>query len=113
MIGSLGGIADDNRQRCLDWFERLGEDKVRLYAQLDGERFFGDWPTRQLAWNWLAHQEEERRGRRRRARLRRTSAVVGLLLATLAALAGGLVLSHHPPTVSDHGRLTSQAAAAR
>lgn len=61
-----GGIADSaramediDRQRTLDYFERLGKKRVRLYAAIDCDRFLGGWQVRELADQWLATKEAE------------------------------------------------------
>ena len=49
----------ESRQRTLEYFERLGVDKVRLYVAVDSERYLGDWQIRELADEWLASKENE------------------------------------------------------
>lgn len=53
-------MEDVDRQRKLDYFERLGPERVRLYAAVDCERFLGNWEVRELADQWLAGKESER-----------------------------------------------------
>lgn len=48
-----------DRQRTLEYFERLGKDKVRLYAAVDCDRFLGNWQVRELADEWLAAKDAE------------------------------------------------------
>lgn len=50
-----------DRRRTLDYFERLGRDKVRLYTAVDCERFLGGWQVRELADQWLAEKDAEER----------------------------------------------------
>lgn len=50
-------MEDVDRQRKLDYFERLGPERVRLYAAVDCERFLGNWEVRELADQWLAGKE--------------------------------------------------------
>lgn len=54
---------DPDRRRTLDYFERLGPERVRLYAAIDCERFLGGWQVRELADQWLAAKEAEARSR--------------------------------------------------
>ncbi|HEY0835771.1 MAG TPA: hypothetical protein VGE72_17845 [Azospirillum sp.] len=54
-------LSDDDRQRKVEYFERLGKDRVRLYAAVDCDRFLGDWQVRELADQWLAQKDEEAR----------------------------------------------------
>jgi hypothetical protein len=49
-----------DRQRKLDYFERLGPERVRLYAAIDCERFLGNWEVLELADQWLAGKEAEK-----------------------------------------------------
>ncbi|WP_207455427.1 hypothetical protein [Azospirillum sp. SYSU D00513] len=51
------------RQRTLEYFERLGLDKVRLYVAIDCERYLGDWQVRELADQWIASKDDEARRR--------------------------------------------------
>lgn len=55
------GMQDIDRQRTLDYFERLGKERVRLYTAVDCERFLGGWQVRELAEEWLAAKDEEER----------------------------------------------------
>lgn len=50
-----------DRQRTIDYFERLGRDKVRLYSAIDCDRYLGDWQVRELADQWLAAKAAEDR----------------------------------------------------
>ena len=50
-----------DRQRTIDYFERLGRDKVRLYSAIDCDRYLGDWQVRELADQWLADKATEER----------------------------------------------------
>ncbi len=54
---------EPDRQRTLDYFERLGPERVRLYTAIDCDRFLGDWQVRELADQWLAAKEAEARSR--------------------------------------------------
>lgn len=54
---------DPDRRRTLDYFERLGPERVRLYAAIDCDRFLGGWQVRELADQWLAAKEAEARAR--------------------------------------------------
>ena len=51
------------RQRTLEYFERLGVEKVREYVALDCERYLGNWQVRELADQWLAAKDAEARRR--------------------------------------------------
>jgi hypothetical protein len=55
------GFAMDDRERgrTLDYFERLGVERVRLYSRIDCERFLGGWQVRELAEEWLAAQDAQ------------------------------------------------------
>lgn len=59
--GTVRPLSDDDRRRTLQYFERLGKDRVRLYAAVDCERFLGNWQVRELADAWLAAKDEEER----------------------------------------------------
>ncbi|PNQ97640.1 hypothetical protein C1S70_17680 [Azospirillum argentinense] len=48
-----------DRQRTLDYFERLGRDKVRLYSAIDCDRYLGGWQVRELADQWLDEKAAE------------------------------------------------------
>lgn len=48
-----------DRRRTLEYFERLGKERVRLYSAVDCDRFLGDWQVRELADEWLAAKEAE------------------------------------------------------
>ena len=50
-----------DRQRTLDYFERLGRDKVRLYSAIDCDRYLGGRQVRELADQWLAEKAAEER----------------------------------------------------
>ncbi|AWK86283.1 hypothetical protein [Azospirillum thermophilum] len=50
-----------DRRRTLDYFERLGQTRVRLYTAIDCDRFLGDWQVRELADEWLAGKQTEDR----------------------------------------------------
>ncbi|CAO3407881.1 hypothetical protein [Azospirillum largimobile] len=52
-------MEDIDRQRTLDYFERLGKERVRLYTAIDCERFLGDWQVRELADQWLDAKNAE------------------------------------------------------
>jgi len=52
-------LSDDDRQRTIEYFERLGKDRVRLYAAVDCDRFLGNWQVRELADQWLAQKDAE------------------------------------------------------
>lgn len=52
-------LSDDDRQRTIEYFERLGKDRVRLYAAVDCDRFLGNWQVRELADHWLAQKDSE------------------------------------------------------
>ena len=54
-------MTDADRERTLQYFERLGKDRVRLYAAVDCDRFLGNWQVRELADQWLAGKDEEAR----------------------------------------------------
>lgn len=56
-------MEDIDRQRTLEYFERLGKERVRLYAAIDCERFLGGWQVRELADQWLAGQDGDNRAR--------------------------------------------------
>lgn len=56
-------MEDIDRQRTLEYFERLGKERVRLYAAIDCERFLGGWQVRELADQWLDAKEAEKGGR--------------------------------------------------
>lgn len=68
-------LEDVDRQRTLEYFERLGKERVRLYAAVDCERFLGDWQVRELADQWLAEQDAPQRPRPLWRRLLRRPAV--------------------------------------
>lgn len=68
-------LEDVDRQRTLEYFERLGKERVRLYAAVDCERFLGDWQVRELADQWLAEQDAVPRSRPLWRRLLRRPAV--------------------------------------
>ncbi len=68
-------LEDVDRQRTLEYFERLGKERVRLYAAVDCERFLGDWQVRELADQWLAEQDAAPRPRPLWRRLLRRPAV--------------------------------------
>lgn len=53
---------ETDRRRTLAYFERLGKDRVRLYAAIDCERFLGNWQVRELADEWIAAKEAELKG---------------------------------------------------
>ncbi|WP_029009497.1 hypothetical protein [Azospirillum halopraeferens] len=59
--GTVRPLSDDDRRRTLQYFERLGKDRVRLYAAVDCDRFLGNWQVRELADAWLAEKDEEER----------------------------------------------------
>lgn len=61
--GTGSGMEEIDRRRTLDYFERLGRERVRLYAAVDCDRFLGDWRVRELADEWLAWKEAEDRTR--------------------------------------------------
>lgn len=48
-----------DRRRTLEYFERLGKERVRLYSAVDCDRFLGGWQVRELADEWLDAQEAE------------------------------------------------------
>ncbi|CAO3448527.1 hypothetical protein [Azospirillum largimobile] len=52
-------MEDIDRQRTLDYFERLGKERVRLYTAINCERFLGDWQVRELADEWLDAKNAE------------------------------------------------------
>ena len=52
---------DIDRQRTVEYFERLGKERVRLYTAVDCDRFLGGWQVRELAEEWLAAKDEEER----------------------------------------------------
>lgn len=52
-----------DRQRTLEYFERLGPERVRLYTAIDCDRFLGNWQVRELADEWLAGKEAEERAK--------------------------------------------------
>ncbi|WP_448190345.1 hypothetical protein [Azospirillum sp. sgz301742] len=54
-------MQDVDRQRTLEYFERLGKERVRLYTAVDCDRFLGGWQVRELAEEWLAEKEAEER----------------------------------------------------
>ncbi|MGQ9368754.1 hypothetical protein [Azospirillum sp. ST 5-10] len=54
-------MSEDDRRRTLQYFERLGKDRVRLYAAVDCDRFLGNWQVRELADDWLTAKDEEER----------------------------------------------------
>lgn len=58
-IGTMRAMEDIDRQRTLEYFERLGKDRVRLYAAVDCDRFLGNWQVRELADQWLAEKDAE------------------------------------------------------
>ena len=60
-IGTMRIMDDGDRQRALEYFERLGKEKVRLYAAIDCDRFLGNWQVRELADQWLDDKEAEGR----------------------------------------------------
>ncbi len=55
------GMQDFDRQRTLDYFERLGKERVRLYTAVDCDRFLGGWQVRELAEEWLTTKDAEER----------------------------------------------------
>lgn len=55
------GMQDIDRQRTLDYFERLGKERVRLYTAVDCDRFLGGWQVRELAEEWLTAKDAEER----------------------------------------------------
>jgi len=55
------GMQDIDRQRTLEYFERLGKERVRLYTAVDCDRFLGGWQVRELAEEWLAAKDAEER----------------------------------------------------
>lgn len=55
------GLHDIDRQRTLDYFERLGKERVRLYTAVDCDRFLGGWQVRELAEEWLSAKDAEER----------------------------------------------------
>lgn len=59
--GAARPMSEDDRRRTLQYFERLGKDRVRLYAAVDCDRFLGNWQIRELADDWLAAKDEEER----------------------------------------------------
>lgn len=48
-----------DRHRTIEYFERLGRDRVRLYTRIDCDRFLGGWQVRELADEWLAAKDAE------------------------------------------------------
>ncbi len=50
-----------DRQRTIEYFERLGKERVRLYTAVDCDRFLGGWQVRELAEQWLIAKDEEER----------------------------------------------------
>jgi hypothetical protein len=52
-------MENQDRERTLAYFERLGPERVRLYTRIDCERFFGGWQARELAEEWLAARESD------------------------------------------------------
>ena len=54
-------MQDIDRQRTLDYFERLGKKRVRLYTAVDCDRFLGGWQVRELAEEWLNAKDAEER----------------------------------------------------
>ena len=63
-VFSVKRVMDDaTRQRTLEYFERLGLDKVRLYVAVDCERYLGDWQVRELADQWITSKDDEARSR--------------------------------------------------
>lgn len=48
------------RRRHIAYFERLGEQRVRLYTAIDCDRYLGDWQVRELADQWLEAKVLER-----------------------------------------------------
>jgi len=62
---------EPDRQRTLDYFERLGPERVRLYTAIDCDRFLGGWQVRELADQWLDAKEAEVRPRSLLSRLLR------------------------------------------
>ncbi len=56
---ACGAMEDIDRQRTLEYFERLGKKRVRLYTAIDCERFLGGWQVRELADQWLAVKDAE------------------------------------------------------
>lgn len=52
-------MQDIDKQRTLEYFERLGEKRVRLYSAVDCDRFLGGWQVRELAEEWLAAKGAE------------------------------------------------------
>lgn len=58
-----GVMTQEDRTRLIDYLERLGERKVRLYSGIDCARFFGGWQQAEVVEAWL---DGRARGRRRR-----------------------------------------------
>lgn len=54
-------MQDIDRQRTLEYFERLGKERVRLYTAVDCDRFLGGWQVRELAEEWLSAKDAEER----------------------------------------------------
>ncbi|HYG86331.1 MAG TPA: hypothetical protein VD978_08745 [Azospirillum sp.] len=54
-------MQDIDRRRTLEYFERLGKERVRLYTAVDCDRFLGGWQVRELAEEWLTGKDEEER----------------------------------------------------
>lgn len=52
-------MEEQDRQRTLDYFERLGRERVRLYSAVDCDRFLGNWEVRELAEQWLSAKDAE------------------------------------------------------
>lgn len=57
----MRAMEDIDRRRTLEYFERLGKERVRLYAAIDCDRFLGNWQVRELADEWLAAKDAENR----------------------------------------------------
>lgn len=53
-------MEEADRRRKIAYFERLGPERVRLYAAVDCDRFLGGWQVRELADQWLAGKEAEK-----------------------------------------------------
>lgn len=49
---------DQDRRRTINYFERLGPERVRLYTRVDCDRFLGGWQVRELAEEWLTTQDQ-------------------------------------------------------
>jgi hypothetical protein len=52
---------EKDRLRAIQYFERLGKERVRLYSAVNCDRFLGSWQMRELADEWLAVKVEEER----------------------------------------------------